>query len=101
MICPECLVERADYEGPSGKWLPRCPNCGSLKDPVEFENYRRRLTVTLIYQIALIIALIFLVAALFMTLWSATTGKCPLWVPVLLMIITFLLIHLPVKLRMK
>ncbi len=33
-ICPQCRVERADYEGPGGQWLPRCPNCGADADPV-------------------------------------------------------------------
>ena len=31
--CPACLVERADYEGPDGAWLPECPNCGSHGNP--------------------------------------------------------------------
>jgi hypothetical protein len=34
MVCPGCFVERADYEGPNGAWLPKCPNCGSASDPV-------------------------------------------------------------------
>lgn len=33
MKCPDCRVERADYEGRPDKWLPRCPNCGSSKGP--------------------------------------------------------------------
>jgi len=33
MVCPDCLVERADYEGAEHQWLPLCPNCGSVKDP--------------------------------------------------------------------
>lgn len=37
-ICPCCLVERADYEGPYGQWLPRCPNCGNTRDPVVREG---------------------------------------------------------------
>lgn len=32
-ICPECEVERADWEGP-GMHLARCPSCGSDADPV-------------------------------------------------------------------
>ena len=32
-ICPDWGVERADYEGPAYKWLPRCPSCGSIKEP--------------------------------------------------------------------
>lgn len=32
-VCPDCHVERADYEGPNGAWLPTCPNCGSSADP--------------------------------------------------------------------
>lgn len=32
--CPDCKVERADYEGPDGAWLPKCPNCQSSADPV-------------------------------------------------------------------
>lgn len=32
--CPVCYVERADYEGPNGVWLPTCPNCGVGDDPV-------------------------------------------------------------------
>lgn len=37
MVCPKCRTERADYEGPNGAWLPKCPNCGSDRDPVVFE----------------------------------------------------------------
>lgn len=33
MICPRCRVERADYEGPNGAFLPTCPNCGAKADP--------------------------------------------------------------------
>lgn len=33
-ICPDCLVERADYEGP-GQHLEMCPNCLSDRDPVD------------------------------------------------------------------
>jgi hypothetical protein len=32
-VCPDCRVERADFEGP-GWHLPSCPNCGSTADPV-------------------------------------------------------------------
>lgn len=38
MLCPACFVERADYEGPNGAWLPKCPNCGSEADPVSAEG---------------------------------------------------------------
>lgn len=31
--CPACKIERTDYEGPDGAWLPECPNCGSKTDP--------------------------------------------------------------------
>jgi hypothetical protein len=33
MVCPACHMERADYEGPDGAWLPTCPNCGSAAQP--------------------------------------------------------------------
>lgn len=37
-VCPDCGVERADYEGPNGGWLPKCPNCASTADPVDFSS---------------------------------------------------------------
>lgn len=37
-ICPVCKVERADYEGPNGAWLPKCPNCGSERDPATWQE---------------------------------------------------------------
>lgn len=37
-VCPDCLVERADYEGPNDAWLPTCPNCGSAADPIAAET---------------------------------------------------------------
>lgn len=33
-FCPDCRVERTDYQGPNGQWLHLCPNCGSERDPV-------------------------------------------------------------------
>lgn len=32
-VCPNCRVERADYEYPDGRYLPTCPNCGNAKAP--------------------------------------------------------------------
>jgi NTP pyrophosphatase (non-canonical NTP hydrolase) len=32
--CPVCYIERADYEGEPGKYLPRCPNCSTTVAPV-------------------------------------------------------------------
>lgn len=32
-LCPDCTIERADYEGQE-KHLPTCPNCGSESAPV-------------------------------------------------------------------
>lgn len=32
-VCPDCGVERTDYEGPNGAYLPTCPNCGSRCPP--------------------------------------------------------------------
>jgi NMD protein affecting ribosome stability and mRNA decay len=43
MVCPDCAVERADYEGPDGAWLPICPNCGSQADPAPVTDEVRRL----------------------------------------------------------
>lgn len=31
--CPACGVERADYEGEPGRYLPGCPSCGSPLAP--------------------------------------------------------------------
>lgn len=33
-VCPWCAVERADYEGEPGRYLPTCPNCGSGERPI-------------------------------------------------------------------
>jgi hypothetical protein len=33
-VCPDCAVERADYEHEVGGYLPRCPNCGTASAPV-------------------------------------------------------------------
>jgi hypothetical protein len=33
-VCPDCAVERADYEHEAGGYLPRCPNCGTASAPV-------------------------------------------------------------------
>lgn len=44
-ICPQCAVERADYEGVD-QHLAQCPNCGSPKDPmVELMGPHVNLTV--------------------------------------------------------
>lgn len=32
--CPVCRVERTDYEGEPGRYLPQCPSCGSQKPPL-------------------------------------------------------------------
>jgi len=34
-MCPDCKVERTDYEGEPSKYLEKCPNCGSKSDPVD------------------------------------------------------------------
>jgi rubredoxin len=33
MVCPDCRVERADFEGPN-QHLISCPNCGSKRYPI-------------------------------------------------------------------
>ncbi len=32
--CPVCRVERTDYEGEPGRYLPECPSCGTVKPPL-------------------------------------------------------------------
>lgn len=32
--CPTCGVERTDYEGEPGRYLPECPSCGSQLRPL-------------------------------------------------------------------
>jgi hypothetical protein len=37
-VCPECWVERADWEHDAGGFLHRCPNCGTRSAPVRAEE---------------------------------------------------------------
>ena len=42
-FCPDCKVERTDYEGPDNGWLVTCPNCGSAASPEGNDDQRRRM----------------------------------------------------------
>jgi hypothetical protein len=37
-VCPECWVERTDWEHDAGGFLGRCPNCGARSAPVRAEE---------------------------------------------------------------